>query len=97
MYSFSDNKAKVRFDKLQSMSEAKHALKFLFANAAKVHKEKVQFQNKLGEVQDSLDDVSKCDNFFSLYRWLKVYWVILKGTHLTLICPIFCFHPLKYF
>lgn len=40
------------------MAEAKYGLKFLFSNIAEVHKEKVQVQNKLTEMQDALDDVS---------------------------------------
>lgn len=58
LHFISGNKEKVRFDKIQSVGEAKYALKFLFSNAAKVHKEKIQVQNKLTEIQDSLDDVS---------------------------------------
>ncbi|KAG5900429.1 hypothetical protein JTB14_029315 [Gonioctena quinquepunctata] len=47
-----EDKNKSRFDKFQTMSEAKYGLKFLFSRAADCHREKVQVQNKLGEIQD---------------------------------------------
>lgn len=56
----------MKFDKLQTMGEAKSAIKFLFSIGVKMYKDKVQemnqemmqTQNKLQEVQSSLDDVS---------------------------------------
>lgn len=41
------------------MGEAKYALKFMFSKAAKIHKEKIHIQNKLNEIQESCNDVSK--------------------------------------
>lgn len=72
---FTDNKAKVRFDKFQTMSEAKYGLKFLFAKANKVHKEKMQIQYKLTEIQDSLDDVSN-NLYIYIYISIKFFFVM---------------------
>ncbi|KAJ8941944.1 hypothetical protein NQ318_013278 [Aromia moschata] len=47
-----ENKSKVRFDKLQSVGEAKFAVKLLFEQAAEIQKEKVQLELKLSELQE---------------------------------------------
>lgn len=52
-----ENKSKTRFDKFQTMSEAKFALKLVFEQAAEMQKEKVQTQLKLNELQDSFNEV----------------------------------------
>ncbi|KAJ8965902.1 hypothetical protein NQ314_003843 [Rhamnusium bicolor] len=51
-----ENKSKTRFDKFQSMSEAKFALKVLFEQAAEIQKEKIQTEIKLNELQESYSE-----------------------------------------
>lgn len=68
MFFYLDTKAKVRFEKLQTMGEAKYALKFMFSKAAKIHKEKIDIQNKLTEIQESCQDVSKY-----IFKILQIY------------------------
>ncbi|KAJ8937403.1 hypothetical protein NQ314_011889 [Rhamnusium bicolor] len=52
-----ENKSKTRFDKFQSMSEAKFALKVLFEQAGEIQKEKIQMQIKLNELQESYNEI----------------------------------------
>uniref|UniRef100_A0A6P7G0F7 Chromosome-associated kinesin KIF4A n=1 Tax=Diabrotica virgifera virgifera TaxID=50390 RepID=A0A6P7G0F7_DIAVI len=54
-----DTKAKSRIDKFQTMAEAKYGIKFLFARAAEVVKEKVGLQMKLTELQELYTDTQE--------------------------------------
>ncbi|XP_072394282.1 chromosome-associated kinesin KIF4 [Diabrotica undecimpunctata] len=54
-----DTKAKTRIDKFQTMGEAKYGIKFLFAKAAEVVKEKVSLQIKLTELQELYNDTQE--------------------------------------
>lgn len=47
-----ENRLKIRFDKFQTMSEAKFGIKCLFAKAEEIIKEKVNIQIKLSELQE---------------------------------------------
>ncbi|XP_050299180.1 chromosome-associated kinesin KIF4-like [Anthonomus grandis grandis] len=54
-----DNKSKTRFDVIQSMVEAKFALKSLFELSVECHKEKVQARRELTEMQESQKGFNK--------------------------------------
>ncbi|XP_074035147.1 kinesin-like protein 3A isoform X2 [Leptinotarsa decemlineata] len=54
-----EDKTKSRFDKFQTMSEAKFGLKFLFSRAADCHREKVHIQSKLDEIQEIYNEATE--------------------------------------
>lgn len=60
----------MRFDKLQSMGEAKFALKLLFEQAGEIQKEKIQTQLKLNELQDSFNEVYIDGDVIKMYSSL---------------------------
>lgn len=55
---FAENKSKTRFDTIQSMVEAKFALRSLFDQAAEYHKGGIQTKRELSELQDAFKEVS---------------------------------------
>lgn len=52
-----ENKSKTRFDTVQTMVEAKFALRGLFEQAAQYHRNYVQAQKALTDVQESNKEV----------------------------------------
>ncbi|KAJ8975927.1 hypothetical protein NQ317_014887, partial [Molorchus minor] len=54
-----ENKSKTRFDKLQSMAEAKLGLSIMFEEAATIQKEKIQLQLKLSETQELCSEMQE--------------------------------------
>ncbi|KAF7265188.1 kinesin-like protein 3A [Rhynchophorus ferrugineus] len=48
-----ENKAKTRFDTVQTMVEAKYALKALYEQAAEAHKEKLHVKREMSELQEN--------------------------------------------
>ncbi|XP_018570994.1 chromosome-associated kinesin KIF4 [Anoplophora glabripennis] len=59
LYSDEENRSKTRFDKFQSIGEAKFALKLVFEQAAEMQKEKVHTQLKLNELQESFNELQE--------------------------------------
>lgn len=55
---FAENKSKTRFDTIQSMVEAKFALRSLFDQAAEYHKGGIQTKREFSELQDAFKEVS---------------------------------------
>lgn len=85
---FLETKSKTRFDTVQTMVEAKFALRGLFEQAAQYHRNYMQTQKALTDVQETNKEVNNSlvilYNFFCwfVFLWLSITTLPSQNTKL---------------